>query len=129
LVILAVWQICVGLRNKKPTDLAAQLSPRTAIEQRFDKLPGEHLVLVRYSPKHNIHEEYVYNDADIDRSKTVWAREIPGLDIEPLLAYFRNRDVWVLEPDEKPVRMYPYSPGNSALFTLPQANSGPPEFH
>ena len=128
LVILAVWQICVGLRNKKPTDLAAQLSPRAAIEQRFDKLPGEHLVLVRYSPKHNIHEEYVYNDADIDRSKTVWAREIPGRDVSPLLAYFRNRDVWVLEPDENPVRLYPYLPQNSALFTLPQANSGPPDF-
>jgi len=129
LVILAVWQICIGLKNKKPSDLAAQLSPRAAIEQRFNKLPGEHLVLVRYSSKHNIHEEFVYNDADIDRSKIVWAREIPERDLNPLLAYFRNRDVWVLEPDENPVRVYPYLPENSALFTLPQPNSGPSEFH
>jgi hypothetical protein len=129
LVILAVWQICVGLRNKKPSDLAAQLSPRAAIEQRFNELPGEHLVLVRYALKHNIHEEYVYNDAEIDRSKTVWAREIPGLDITPLLTYFRNRDVWVLEPDETPVRMYPYLPRDSAHFTLPQPDSGPLGFH
>jgi hypothetical protein len=63
-------------------------------------LPGEHLVLVRYSKDHNSGEEYVYNDADIDLAKTVWAREIPGKDLAPLFNYFRNRDVWVYEPDE-----------------------------
>jgi hypothetical protein len=127
LLILALLQISVGLRNDSPSDLTSQASLRTTIEQRFNKLPGEHLVIVRYSPKHNVHEEFVYNDADIDNSKTVWAREIPGQDIHPLLTYFRNRDVWVLEPDAYPLRLYPYLPPNSAPFTLLQPNSGAPE--
>ncbi|HEX3375540.1 MAG TPA: hypothetical protein VHS29_01690, partial [Candidatus Acidoferrales bacterium] len=98
------------LRSEKPSELTTQPSERTAIEERLKILPGEHLVLVKYSSKHKVDEEYVYNDADIDESKTVWARQIPGLDIRPLLSYFRNRDVWVIEPDETPIRFYPYVP-------------------
>jgi hypothetical protein len=129
LFVLAVWLICIEFRNKKPSDLASQLSARTAIEERLNKLPGEHLVLVQYSSKHNVHQEYVYNDADIDHSKTVWARQIPGLDIKPLLAYFRNRDVWVIEPDEIPIRLYPYVSQNGQSFTLLQPNDESQTMH
>jgi hypothetical protein len=86
---------------------------RKPVEAQLAALPGEHLVLVRYSKDHNSGEEYVYNDADIDHSKTVWAREIPGVDLAPLLQYFRNRDVWVYEPDEDDSIVQPY-PGAGA---------------
>jgi hypothetical protein len=82
---------------------------RKPIEQQLDAMPGEHLVLVRYSKDHNSGEEYVYNEADIDRAKTVWAREIPGMDLKPLFDYFRNRDVWIYEPDEDDSTVRPYS--------------------
>jgi hypothetical protein len=82
---------------------------RKPIEKQMDALPGEHLVLVRYSKGHNSGEEYVYNEADIDHAKIVWAREIPGVDLKPLLTYFRNRDVWVYEPDEDDSSVRPYS--------------------
>jgi len=83
---------------------------RKPVEQSLAAMPGQHLVLVRYSKNHNSGEEYVYNDADIDHAKTVWAREIPGMDLTPLLTYFRNRDVWVFEPDEDDSSVSPYSP-------------------
>jgi hypothetical protein len=73
---------------------------RSRIIEQLDAAPGQHLVIVRYSSRHNAHEEWVYNRADIDRSKIVWAREIPGVSLAPLLAYFRNRQVWLVEPDE-----------------------------
>ncbi len=114
-LVLTMVQVCIAEKTLHPSNYAFDSpwvsSSRTAVERRFIALPGEHLVLVRYSPDHNVHDEFVYNDADIDHAKTVWAREIPGQDLDPLLTYFRNRDVWVLEPDEMPFRLYPYSPG------------------
>jgi hypothetical protein len=83
--------------------------PREPFERELNASPGLHLVIVRYAPAHDVHSEYVYNRADIDRAKVVWAREIPGVDINPLLAYFRERRVWLLEPDASPPRLTPYS--------------------
>jgi hypothetical protein len=81
---------------------------RKPVEDQLAAMPGQHLVLVRYSKNHNSGEEYVYNDADIDHAKTVWAREIPGMDLHPLLNYFKNRDVWVYEPDVDDESVSPY---------------------
>ena len=84
-VVAIVLQLCEMQRN-----LYADAFPyvddlnepfRKPVEKQLAALPGEHLVLVRYSKDHNSGEEYVYNEADIDHSKTVWAREIPGMDL------------------------------------------------
>jgi hypothetical protein len=83
---------------------------RKPVEQQLAALPGKHLVLVRYSKDHNSGEEYVYNDADVDNAKTAWAREIPGVDLTPLLSHFRDRDVWVYEPDVDDESVARYSP-------------------
>jgi hypothetical protein len=109
---LIVLQICEIQRN-----LYADAFPyvddlsepfRKPVEMQLAALPGEHLVLVRYSKNHNSGEVYVYNEADIDHAKTVWAREIPGMDLRPLLRYFRNRDVWLYQPDEDDSSVSPY---------------------
>jgi hypothetical protein len=81
---------------------------RAVFARRLDRLPGRHLVIVRYSPQHSVFEEWVYNSADIDGSKVVWAREIPGRDPALLLSYFRDRRVWLAEPDASPPRLLPY---------------------
>jgi hypothetical protein len=65
-------------------------------------------VIVRYSPKHYSHAEWVYNRADIDDSKIVWARDIPGVDLAPLLAYFRGRHVWIIDADNQSPEPRPY---------------------
>jgi len=81
---------------------------RADIIDQLNEKPGEHLVLVRYSKGHNIHVEWVYNAADIDHAKIVWAREIPGMDLAPLFAYYPHRKVWVVEPDVNADTIYPY---------------------
>lgn len=114
-IIFIVLQLCELQRN-----LYADSFPyvddvnepfRKPVEEQLAAVPGEHLALVRYSKDHNSGEEYVYNAADIDHAKTVWAREIPGRDLEPLLQYFRNRDVWIYEPDEDDSTANPYHSG------------------
>ncbi len=81
---------------------------RATVEQKLERLPGEQLVLVRYTPDHDPLKEWVYNGADIDGSKVVWAREMDGLDNQRLIAYYRNRRAWLVEPDANPVRISPY---------------------
>ena len=90
------------------SDLLPAMAARELIERQLNHLSGEHLVIVRYSPRHNPHEEWVYNRADIDHAKIVWAREIPGLSPDPLLAYFHGRQVWIVEPDENTPKLLPY---------------------
>jgi len=71
---------------------------------------GKHLVMVRYSPDHVPHEDWVYNEADIDGSPIVWAREMDAERNAALVRYFHDRHVWLLEPDRDWLKLSDYSP-------------------
>ena len=77
-----------------------------AIEEQLAKQPGEQLVLVHYGPTavaavktHRIYQELVYNHADIDGSKIVWARSLGAEKDAELIRHYPNRDVWMVEED------------------------------
>jgi hypothetical protein len=74
---------------------------RDYVLQQLEKQSGRHLVLVRYTPRHNIHHEWVYNESDIDSSKVVWAHDIDPAQNQELLDYYHDRHVWLLEPDSE----------------------------
>jgi hypothetical protein len=82
---------------------------RDAMDRDLANLPGGQLVLVRYQPGHNPQEEWVFNHAEIDTSRVVWAREMGHAEDAPFLDYFRDRRVWLAEPDATPLRLTPYS--------------------
>jgi hypothetical protein len=50
----------------------------------------------------------VFNNADIDGSKVIWARDMGAQNVE-LLQYFNQRRVWLLEPDYNPPRLSRYA--------------------
>ena len=81
---------------------------RAQLESDFEKFPGDQLVIVRYTPEHDPGEEWVYNRADIDHAKVVWAREISDADMRPLLNYFRERHAWLVEADTDPPTLSQY---------------------
>jgi len=111
----AVFLLTVLLAPFHPLDKPLQRQPseriefRAQFESQLNASPGEHLVIVRYLPEHDSGREWVYNAADIDHAKVVWAREIPGIDIQPLLDYFPAHRVWLVQPDATPPSMTPYS--------------------
>ena len=81
---------------------------RAEIMRELDRLPGKRLVLVGYGPHHNVDSEWVWNRADIDRSKIVWARDMGTSSNQELLRYFGDRTVWLLRPDDNSPLLMPY---------------------
>jgi hypothetical protein len=55
----------------------------------------------------NRSRELVYNDADIDHARIVWARDM-GRDNLELIRYFRDRHVWLVNGSESPLQLIPY---------------------
>jgi hypothetical protein len=85
------------------------LEPRAHLIDALKRRGGKHLVFVAYSPAHSPFQEYVYNDADIDNSDIVFARELadPKKNLE-LMKYFHERFMWLYQPDSyPPFRVYP----------------------
>ena len=92
-----------------PLNWTCQGDPsRAAIEERLSRAPGKHLILVRYGDDHNIHDDWVFNGADIDGAKVLWARETNAQQDAKLLAYFRDRQIWLVQPDEDNTELLPY---------------------
>ena len=63
---------------------------RMEVTERLDGRPGGQLVVA--GPECF---DMVFNAADIDRSKIVWAHSAPD-GLQPLLDYYKDREVWRL---------------------------------
>jgi hypothetical protein len=81
---------------------------RAALLTRLQHTPGKHLVMVRYEDGHNVHDEWVFNGAEIDGAKVLWARELDAAQNEKLFRYFKDRQVWLVEPDDDAKELIPY---------------------
>jgi hypothetical protein len=85
-----------GLAHRKDSsavDFQRQATVRLLSE------PGTHLVLVRYAADHNPDGEIIYNSPDIDAQRIVWAFDFGPEADRPLLDYYHDRKVWLIQPD------------------------------
>ena len=74
-----------------------------AVAQRFlEQQPGKQLAIVRYGPEHDVLYEWVWNLAEIDQQKVIWARELKPDWNAQLLRHYPDRRVWLIEPDAAP---------------------------
>lgn len=83
---------------------------RARIQRQMENSTGHHLLLVHYEPDHDYMAGWVYNGADIDGSKVVWANDMGPEKNQELIEYFRDRVVWLVEPDQFPARISLYAP-------------------
>ncbi len=81
---------------------------RESIKTQLESSPGGQLAIVRYSPKHNPLDEWVYNSANIDDSKLIWAREMDPTSNLDLIRHYNTRKVWLVQPDWCLLRLLPY---------------------
>jgi hypothetical protein len=101
----------VLFRTCDPLRWTCQGDPsRSAIAEKLQHTPGKHLIMVRYENDHNIHDEWVYNGAEIDNAKVLWARELDPQQNAKLLAYFKDRKVWLVTPDTDNTYLDSYTP-------------------
>jgi hypothetical protein len=80
---------------------------RAAIVKELDAMPGKDVVLVRYAPDFDLDREWVFNAADIDGQKIVWARDMGAEKNQELLDYYAGRKFWVVEADGS-AKLEPY---------------------
>jgi hypothetical protein len=100
-----LWTALSGQLAASPTPRLAQ---RPIVTQQLLKIPGRHLVIVRYGPHHVLGEEWVYNGPDIDAEPIVWTRDLGDRENEEILSYYRDRHVWLLEADSDPAAVTSY---------------------
>jgi hypothetical protein len=83
---------------------------RIAVNHELEQASGDVLVFVRYAPQHMFQEEWVWNAADIDRARVVWARDLGPDENAKLLGYYPTRTALLFEPDARPMRLTRYGP-------------------
>ena len=117
-VVLFLIMIPVRVRilaASPPPGTEGVIGPRrSAIMARLESLPEPQIVLVRYGAEHKPLSEWVYNGADVDHAKVIWARDMGPAQNEELLRYYKDRQVWLLDADENPPELNRY-PARSQL--------------
>ncbi len=82
------------------------LLARDRILRTLERQAGNHPVIVHYRDDHSADVEWVYNAADIDRSKVVWAQDMGFAKNGELAEYFKGWKIWTVDADaEEPPLM------------------------
>ncbi|HTU46578.1 MAG TPA: hypothetical protein VMF91_16040 [Bryobacteraceae bacterium] len=83
---------------------------RANILRALQSKPGRHIVFVQYNRLAYLTSEWVYNEADIDASRVVWAQDMGDAKNQEVLRYYPDRRAWIVQPDDDPGELVPYSP-------------------
>jgi hypothetical protein len=84
------------------------VTQRSIVENRLEQIPGGQLAIVRYAPDHEPIDEWVFNGADIDSSKVIWARAMDTQSDLELIHYYNQRKAWLIQPDSPSQEIIPY---------------------
>ena len=93
----------------QPGSWAAIGAQRSVIEARLRELPGPQLVLVHYGLNHDPLLDWVFNGADVENAKVLWARDMGERGNQELLQYYPERRVWMFEADQAIPKLAPYN--------------------
>ena len=80
---------------------------RAEIRNRIEREPGTHLVFVRYASDYTVHDEWVYNLADLKGSKVLFAHDLGHRNPE-LVAAYPNRTTWLVTVTNDRIHLAPY---------------------
>jgi hypothetical protein len=110
IVGVAIVSLVVAFGRQIQVKSPAWQFERARLDSQLKADGRRHLVIVRYGPNHQPNHEWVYNEADIDGARVVWAREMEPPQTRRLLQYFQDRQAWLAEidVDTTPQTLVPY---------------------
>jgi hypothetical protein len=89
-----------------PRDRDSQRAGQTTITDKLTT--GKHLIFVQYTPGHLMHDEWVYNQADIANARIIWARYLGSQADAPVTQHYAGREIWLLSVGEKDLHLGAY---------------------
>jgi hypothetical protein len=93
---------------------------RARLSAQLEAQAGRHLVLVQSRDRHAAdHTTWVYNGADIDGAKVVWAWQMDAAEDDKLFRYFKDRQIWFLDPAGKLVKVQPSAEPSTSELNSP----------
>jgi hypothetical protein len=94
------------------SSMAAFGDTRARIISAFSQTGGEQLIIVRYAnPVWQPDMEWVYNSADIDSQRIIFAHDLGAQENAALVQYYAGRRIWLLTQSDTTVRVEPYIAG------------------
>ena len=100
---------CKAVAHQSEVDRVDWSSQRATLQTRLQQDEDPSLVIVRYGPEHSPQHEWVFNDADLDNARVVWARDMGADENRKLIDYFKSRRAWLLELNNDSPGLVPYS--------------------
>ena len=102
---------------------------RAAMLEKLRQYPGRQLVFVRHDQaSDNAPFEQVYNRADLDSAKVIWADDMGPAENEDLIRYFKGCHPWLLYPDSNTPKLVPYTVTGDQTSTT-ETRKGPAKNH
>ena len=101
-----------------------QNKPRIIAE--LAKTPGNHLVFVKAKTDPNNLYQWIYNGADLDGSRFVWARDLGDAENAQLAASMAGRRVWLVNPNVTPATLAVYDPATPKTALQSKTQRLPP---
>jgi hypothetical protein len=80
---------------------------RSNIEAKLERCPGDHVVIVGYDKDFRSYD-WVYNDAQVDGQKVIWARDLGAEENAEILRYYKGRHAWFVVPSDSNPQLVPY---------------------
>jgi hypothetical protein len=105
---LCLCALACFLAGWEPTAQRKLDRARAVVEPYITRLPGKHLVFVDYGKRQQVAFEWVYNGADIDAGRIVWAHRLGRRRDRALRRYYTDRSAWVLDASHWPPLLSPY---------------------
>jgi hypothetical protein len=106
LFLLSVWPTYSYVNELQTT--GPQVTRGKFVNSILTQYPQEkHLFVVHYLPDANQNVEWVYNGADIDGQRIVWARDLGPEKLPKLLEYYKDRRKWLIEVGSLEVKLRP----------------------